>query len=644
MKSKTSFFNKTVFEKNIKLFWPLWSLYMIILLLIGPFSMWSRYRTAENYYGKGWQRHMPGFLSPAIAMRPTVIIIFVMAVFTGMALFNYLYNQKACNMIHAMPVTRTQLYFTNVITGLVFMWFPQIVRFVVSLMICISNGMTDIKPLGIWLLSSLAVSFLAYGIVCFTVMLTGQLLALPIIYIVINFLYIIVVGTFSVVTSYISYGVDAIEMFLGVRMWELSPFICVLKDVYFNGRMKQTKNDYYCTGYDFYGAKLIIMYMVVAVMLYAVALFLYKKRKLESAGNLISVDVLKPIIKWGGGCIVGYLLAAFISDLLHTVRVNINFFGYVLLSLFIGIIVFLLVQMLISKSFKVIKHKVIKEIGCFTVFMVVLFGGLYLNANRLTNIVPDEKDVDYVYMSVDYKIKLTGDDIKKAIDTQKAVLDSKDKYFSHRDDDMEDISIAYKLKNGKMISRNYSVPMNYVKIEDICSEIVKEEEKPENLLKYIFSFNPDEGKVLNGTAQQYDENYNQIQDIQFGPKVAQALYEALKKDAQAGDLQKYVISYLYDNTPNERYNYDISLDLMVPAGTEMNDGYAFYEDVFPWPINQIVSGIVGGYRLMDNSYTVSSYETSIGITFGPDCKNIIQALIDNKVIDSADELKIMDNE
>ena len=24
MKSKTSFFNKTVFEKNIKLFWPLW--------------------------------------------------------------------------------------------------------------------------------------------------------------------------------------------------------------------------------------------------------------------------------------------------------------------------------------------------------------------------------------------------------------------------------------------------------------------------------------------------------------------------------------------------------------------------------------------------------------------------------------------
>ena len=643
MKSKTSFFNKTVFEKNIKLFWPLWALYMIILLLMGPLSMWSRYRTAENYYGKDWHLHMSGFLSPAIAMRPTVIIIFIMAVCTGMALFNYLYSQKACNMIHAMPVTRTQLYFTNVITGLVIMWFPQIVRFVISLMICISNGMTDIKPLGIWLLSSMAISFLAYGIVCFSVMLTGQLLALPIMYIVINFLYVIIVGAFSVVTSYISYGVDAIEMFLGIRMWEFSPFMCVLKNVYFSGTMKETKNDYYCTGYDFYGTKLIIMYVAVAVILYAAALFLYKKRKLESAGNFISVDVLKPIIKWGGGCIIGYLLAAFISELLHTVKVNINFFGYVLLSLFIGIIVFLLVQMLILKSFKVIKRKVIKEIGCFTVFMVVLFGGLYLNAVRLTNIIPDEKDVDRVYVCADYKIKLTGDDIKKAIETQKALIAQKDKYFKHRDDNMDDITISYRLKNGETISRNYSLPSEHVKIEDICKNIIEEEKEPENLLKYIFSFNPDEGKVLSGTAEEYDEDYDPTYDIQFGPKAAQAIYEALKKDAQEGNVQKYIISYLYGDPAKQRYNYTISLDLLVPAGTEMNDGYAFYEDRFPWPVNKIISGMSGGYMLMDDSYSYSSYQTSVGFSFGPECTNIVQALIDNKIIDSEDELKIMEN-
>lgn len=70
MKSKTSFFNKTVFEKNIKLFWPLWALYMIILLLMGPLSMWSRYRTAENYYGQRLAVAYVRLLSPAIAMLP----------------------------------------------------------------------------------------------------------------------------------------------------------------------------------------------------------------------------------------------------------------------------------------------------------------------------------------------------------------------------------------------------------------------------------------------------------------------------------------------------------------------------------------------------------------------------------------------
>lgn len=46
---------------------------------------------------------------------------------------------------------------------------------------------------------------------------------------------------------------------------------------------------------------------------------------------------------------------------------------------------------------------------------------------------------------------------------------------------------------------------------------------------------------------------------------------------------------------------------------------------------------------MDDSYSYSSYQTSVGFTFGPECKNIVQALIDNKIIDSEDELKIMED-
>ena len=54
MKSKISFINRTMLQKNVKLYWPIWTLYTIVLLLNGPFSIWSRFKNAEFIYGKNW--------------------------------------------------------------------------------------------------------------------------------------------------------------------------------------------------------------------------------------------------------------------------------------------------------------------------------------------------------------------------------------------------------------------------------------------------------------------------------------------------------------------------------------------------------------------------------------------------------------
>ena len=64
-------------------------------------------------------------------------------------------------------------------------------------------------------------------------------------------------------------------------------------------------------------------------------------------------------------------------------------------------------------------------------------------------------------------------------------------------------------------------------------------------------------------AEEYDEDYDPTQDIQFGPKAAQAIYEALKKDAQEGNIQKYIISYLYDDSAKQRYNYTIFIKVKI---------------------------------------------------------------------------------
>ena len=189
MKSKISFINRTMLQKNVKLYWPIWTLYTIVLLLNGPFSMWSRFKNAEFIYGKNWHKYMLDIISPAISMEADMIFIFVMALVTGMAMFSYLYNSRACNMIHSMPVTRRQLFSTNVLTGLLFMWIPQIIKYIMSFVICISYGNTKVVHIGINLLAVMGISFFMYSLVCLCAMITGQLVSVAVMYEFVNLVF-----------------------------------------------------------------------------------------------------------------------------------------------------------------------------------------------------------------------------------------------------------------------------------------------------------------------------------------------------------------------------------------------------------------------------------------------------------------------
>ena len=42
MKSKTSFFNRTVFKKNMTLYWPIWVCYLLYGMVKVPGQLWSR--------------------------------------------------------------------------------------------------------------------------------------------------------------------------------------------------------------------------------------------------------------------------------------------------------------------------------------------------------------------------------------------------------------------------------------------------------------------------------------------------------------------------------------------------------------------------------------------------------------------------
>ena len=124
MKSKRSFFNKTIFLKNVTLYWPIWGLYTIFLVFVQPLTFWSRCYYSKFYDKYTYQDKLEDLIE-VIYLDVHVYFIALMALASGMALFHYLYHQKSANMIHAFPIDRVQLFGTNVLSGISFLAVPQ---------------------------------------------------------------------------------------------------------------------------------------------------------------------------------------------------------------------------------------------------------------------------------------------------------------------------------------------------------------------------------------------------------------------------------------------------------------------------------------------------------------------------------------
>ena len=142
MKSKTSFFNRTVFKKNMTLYWPIWVCYLLYGMVKVPGQLWSRLQqqTDMTAYARDYA------LYNSLRLEVDVAAIAIMAVVCGMALFGYLFTQKNAYMIHALPVTRGELYVTNMISGLCFLLIPQALVFLVTVVLCLLQGIVSCLP------------------------------------------------------------------------------------------------------------------------------------------------------------------------------------------------------------------------------------------------------------------------------------------------------------------------------------------------------------------------------------------------------------------------------------------------------------------------------------------------------------------
>ena len=297
MKSKTSFFNRGIAKNLLHRCWPLWAGYLILLLLILPFML---RQTVQNTYG--YIGMIPVLDSTAAGMGEEMMVVsFGVSILTAMAMFSYLYNVRSCGMMNALPVTRTTMFFTAWLTGLL----PLLLCDLLAAALCLP--FVAAKELSLWVLGTLlGVMVLSklcfYGFASLCAMLTGSLIILPLVYAVLSFTAYVAEYASRFVLSRVLFGLNPEHIVLS---W-LSPLVEMIQ---------RYTHLTYGVGEELTvrGLGAVAIYGGAGLLLTLAAWLLYRRRQMETATDTVAIPVLKPVFKYcmAYGC--GVLLAAFVQ-------------------------------------------------------------------------------------------------------------------------------------------------------------------------------------------------------------------------------------------------------------------------------------------------------------------------------------------
>lgn len=617
MKSKISFFNKTIFLKNVTLYWPIWAVYTILLLFGLPIPLW--FEMQYDYGDRLSTSQMIRELSSYIAPQYYTVIISFTAVAVGMAMFGYLYKSQSANMIHSLPVDRTQLYGTNVISGLVFLMVPLLLTYVLTVLVCVNEGITCVEYVGIWLLVSMATAVIAFGIVTFCAFLTGLMVALPIYVVIANLLVMAVIGVIELMMNIYAYGVGYSSLITDHLLIWFSPFLCFFRKVQFE---RIYENDA-LVGLDLQGVSCILIYLALAIVLYGLAYWIYQRRKIESAGEIITVEFVKPIFRWGVGTLAGFYIMIFLYAIFGEIGMRFSMPVVILVLLFFGAVFFFVADMFIRKNFRVFDKRNWKRCGVFAVTLLISFFALYFYADIEEKRMPNAKDVVSVEISQNYSVYFEEKDIEQAIVLHKQILEHVDeceqfelsRYYNHADVTWKWVNIDYTLQDGSYMTRSYMVPETAT-TKPILDVIEEWESRPEVMLTDILGrdYKNVEAFITGHLYMEIYTHKESEEDILAG----NITIDSVNQELTASQCRKLYDAILLEATEGELFKYN---------------GHNGYEN----DKNEMVYMVQLEYYLKGKNNNYSNYAR---VAFGRDCQYIIDAILDLEIagVDSADDI------
>ena len=551
MKSSPSFFNATVLKKNLSRFAPAWGLYTLgalmgLILLLDSGSHWI----AKNLVD---------------VVNILCVITPCYALLCAQLLFGDLYNSRMCNALHALPMKRETWFFTNVLSGFVFHLIPTAVLTLLIIPVlafyCPENS---ILAAPIFLLGTNLQFACFFSLAVFCAFCVGSRFALAVLYGIVNFGSIIagwLVDTIFVPMYYgIEINIDPFYLFSPIAHMVNSPFADV-QLIY--GTSYRNPDD--LVGCTFLPDQGTVYYFVVAAMGIALlfgAMQLYRRRKLECAGDFLAIRGLEPVF-----LVVYSVIVGAVFHFCANAIVGMETYLFLLLGLAVG---WFTGKMLLERSARVFRKKNVLHCcillgGCVLTIVVALMDPLGIESwipdgSKVTSVTIADGPYRYPQNHVTLQ---KPEDIARIISIHEATLEDHrnntqdqnafdqiyqelitEDYVEIIPEDMDhycSFTITYRLDSGRQVRRHYSIWLG-----NEHGEYLKQIfSVPET----IFGYEEDLSRFLSENPR------ISIRDTCDGNEIVirsqgdiAGLYQAILADCRAGHMaQLWTFHYRHDN-------------------------------------------------------------------------------------------------
>ena len=552
MRSVTSYFNRELLRGALQRTWPLWAAYTLIWLLLLPVTLFIRLSDRHIVYSRPTLSYE--LLSTGLPSGAMMAAVF--GIFFAMAMFAYLTNSRATNGMHAMPIRREGLFLTHYLAGLFCQVVTLLVSFALAALVTAAFGVFDGYAVGMGLLLCvlLVLFFYSFGVLC--MVCVGQILAGAVFYGILNFLF---VGMEVLLRSFAGnflYGYDGRSSAFSTA--PLSPPVEIASSL---------SVSYVYDGIDPIGVRVLYLgtfaaYAAAGLVLAALALLLYRKRRSEMTGNTVAIGWLRPVFKYGvalcSAFSLGQLLSYFVFELTDSTYTAGALIGTIACMIFAGLIGYYAAEMLLKKSFRVFKTS---WKGALATSAVLILIGLSfpLDLTGYQSRVPEQSDivsatVDLYGGNVSGSFNLSGQesiallrDAHCAVITDKARQTEYNRRYVPFNGDTCTLRITYELADGTELFRSYDLSTDEALLSDPsspesaltklanCTEITR--------ARVLGGWVPDHLEELRITggylncSYYSDGKYSHNEEAELNAAQANSAFTALMQDCDAGSIE-----------------------------------------------------------------------------------------------------------